>query len=470
MDQQFDVLIIGAGPGGYVAAIKAAQLGLNVGIVDEKPVAGGTCLNEGCIPSKALLNASYKLYEAQTRFSELGIKVESVRADLPEMLKMKDNTIQDLTRGIAFLFKKNKVTFLQGRGMIQAPGHVQLTPPQGAPQQIQAKAIILATGSHSTALPGIDIDEKRVLSSTGALSLSRIPKHLVVIGAGYIGLELGSIWSRLGAQVTVLEYADRCIPMVDSEMGDALQKSLVQQGMTFHYQRQVTHVEQKGNALMVHMQSTQENAEPIAPLECDHVLVAAGRKPHTQNLGLENVNIIPNTHGYIEVDRQFQTTCPGIYAIGDVIPGPMLAHKAEAEGIAVAEILAGHAGHVHYETIPSVIYTAPEVASVGLTESDVKAQGIPYRVGKFPFLANSRAKTVLETTGFVKVLTHETTDRVLGVHIIGSQAGHMIAEAVLAMEFCASAEDIARTCHAHPTFSEALAEASMMAYDKAIHT
>lgn len=465
----FDIIVIGAGPGGYVAAIKAAQLGSKVLVIDKKPLPGGTCLNIGCIPSKALLNASHKYKEAKDHFKDLGIKINQVDLDLPQMLANKDKVVTDLTKGIAFLFKKNGVTFVQGTASFLSANTLKVISPEGEETQYQAKNILIATGSDPATVPGVTIDEKRVVSSTGALALPTVPKHLVVIGGGYIGLELGSVWARLGAQVTVVEFADRIVPLMDKEIGEAFYKALVAQGITFKFQHKVIKVEEKGEKVTVDLAAAQDNNENVETLFCDVVLVATGRRPHTQSLALEGVGIQCNPQGFIVVDESYQTSCPGVYAIGDVIPGPMLAHKAEEEGIAVVEKIVGHYGHVNYKVIPAIVYTSPEVATVGLTEEQVKVSGIDYKVGKFPFMANSRAKTINETTGFVKVLTDKKTDRILGIHIIGEQAGHLIAEAALAMEFHASAEDIARTCHAHPTFSEALKEAALAAYDKAIN-
>lgn len=468
-DTLFDLIVIGAGPGGYVAAIKAAQFGMKVAVVDKKTLPGGTCLNIGCIPSKALLNASHKYWEAKNHFAGFGIKCDNVELDLPAMLANKDKVVSDLTKGIAFLFKKNGITHIQGTAKFQNPTTLQVTSAKGEVTTYQAKKVLIATGSEPASLPGIEIDEKRIVSSTGALSLPQVPKHLVVIGGGYIGLELGSVWARLGTQVTVVEFFERIVPMIDHEVGNALHKALVSQGITFKLQSKVTQVETKDKGLELHIISAKDEGASSEIIECDTVLVATGRRPHTQDLGLESIGVTVDERGFIQVDSGYQTGCPGVYAIGDVIPGAMLAHKAEEEGVAIAEHLAGKYFHVNYDVIPAVVYTSPEVASVGLTEEQLKADGVSYAVGKFPFLANSRAKTVDETTGFVKIVTDKTTDRVLGVHIIGKEAGNMIAEATMAMEFQASAEDIARTCHAHPTFSEALKEAALAAYDKPIN-
>lgn len=464
-----DLIVIGAGPGGYVAAIKAAQLGFKVLVVDQKPLPGGTCLNIGCIPSKALLSTSHKYGEAKDHFDTLGIKLGKVELDLPQMLANKDKIVGDLTKGIAYLFKKNGVGFVQGTAEFLTPTSLNIMVAAGEAQTVQAQKIIIATGSEPAALPGVEVDEKRIVTSTGALSLSQVPKHLVVIGGGYIGLELGSVWARLGAKVTVVEFFDRIVPMMDHEVGMALHKALAAQGLEFKLQHKVMKVVAQKETLELHLAAAGGDDKQTETLVCDTVLLATGRRPNTQKLGLEKIGVALDARGFITVDATYQTSCPGVYAIGDVIPGPMLAHKAEEEGMAVAENLAGKSGHVNYAGIPAVIYTSPEVATVGLTEEQLKSAGVDYGVGKFPFMANSRAKTVHETTGFVKILTDKVTDRILGVHIIGEQAGNLIAEATLAMEFHASAEDIARTCHAHPTFSEALKEAALAAYDKPIN-
>ncbi|MBX3456756.1 MAG: dihydrolipoyl dehydrogenase [Candidatus Paracaedibacteraceae bacterium] len=465
MSHEYDLVVIGAGPGGYVAAIKAAQLGLKVACVDKREVAGGTCLNVGCIPSKALLTSSHKFHEAQEHFQNHGITAD-VKIDVKKMMLRKENVVTELTKGIGFLFKKNGVTFINGHAKIQSAHEVHVD----GHGLLTAKNILIATGSVSSPLPGIEIDEEQIVSSTGALEFSKEPKHLVVIGAGYIGLELGSVWRRLGTAVTVVEYADRIVPMMDQEVAKAFHKSLESQGMVFRLGRKVVNVVKQGKELALHVIPAASRGEDMPEIiTCDKVLVAAGRKPNTHDLGLENVGIETDQRGFIQVNNHLQTKHPHIFAIGDVIPGPMLAHKAEEEGVAVAEFLAGQSGHVNYDVIPAVVYTQPEVASVGITEEQAKEHGHAYKVGKFPFLANSRAKSTGDTIGFVKVIADAKTDRVLGVHIIGEQAGNMIAEAAMAMEFCASSEDIARTCHAHPTHSEALKEAAMATYAKAIH-
>jgi dihydrolipoamide dehydrogenase len=466
-----DLLVIGAGPGGYVAAIRAAQLGMKVTLVDKRPVAGGTCLNVGCIPSKALLHSSHKYWEAQNSFANHGIEVDRVRVNLKKMLGRKDNVVDELTRGIGFLLRKNNVRFVQGTAKIIAPGKVQVTVPSGDHIDWEARHILIATGSGPVIPKEIHIDETRIISSTGALKLTKVPKHLVVIGAGYIGLELGSVWARLGSDVTVVEYLDYPLPSLDRELADALQKSLTAQGLVFKLGYKVAKIMKREKEVVLNLYPSQsQKMETPEIMTADVVLLSMGRRPFTEGLGLEAVGIGVDNYGYIPVTHPtYETSCPGIYAIGDVTPGPMLAHKAEEEGIAVVERLAGQAGHVNYEVIPAVVYTFPEAATVGKSEETLKKEGRNYRVGKFPFLANSRAKAISETSGFVKVLVDAKTDCILGVHMIGEMAGTMIAEAAHAMEMGASAEDLARTCHAHPTHSEALKEAAMAAYGKAIH-
>lgn len=466
-----DLLVIGAGPGGYVAAIRAAQLGMKVVVVDKRPMPGGTCLNVGCIPSKALLHSSQKYVDAKNHLENHGVEVERVRLNLKKMLGRKDNVVDELTRGIGFLFIKNGVTFIQGSAHIKSPGKVQITTAAGDFQEWQAHHILIATGSDSVIPAGFEVDEERIVSSTGALTLQRVPKHLVVIGAGYIGLELGSVWARLGAGVTVVEYLDHPLPTLDREMAVSLQKSLSDQGLVFRLGHKVSKIIKRDNEVALHLHPSHlETLEEPEVMTCDVVLLSMGRRPHTHGLGLENIGITLDEKGFIPVTSPtYETACARVYAIGDVIPGPMLAHKAEEEGIAVAERMAGQAGHVNYGVIPAVVYTSPEVAMVGKTEEELKAKGISYMVGKFPFVANSRAKAVGNTSGFVKVLSDACTDRILGVHIIGEMAGTLIAEAAFAMEMGASAEDVARTCHAHPTHSEALKEAAMAAYNKPIH-
>jgi dihydrolipoamide dehydrogenase len=461
---EVDLLVIGAGPGGYVAAIRAAQLGLSVMVVDKRAQSGGTCLNIGCIPSKVLLDSSHKFSEAKNHLDQHGILMDGVRLNLETMMNRKDAVVDELARGIGFLFRKNGVTFIQGQARLQGKNRVAITLPDGRIEQQQAKHILIATGSEPASLPGIEVDEERILSSTGALKLNHVPRHLVVVGGGYIGLELGSVWARLGAMVTVVEFLDRITPTLDQEVAQAFLKALEKQGINFKFQRKITHIVKGEKELTLHVLVNGKSKNTPELITCDAILLAIGRRPYTQDLGLEEVNVKTDQRGFIKVNERFETSAPGIYAIGDVIPGPMLAHKAEDEGIAVAEILAGQAGHVNYEVIPAVVYTSPEVASVGKTE-----ERIPYSVGKFPFTANSRAKVMGETMGFVKILSHTPTDRILGVHILSHDAGALIAEAALAMEFGASSEDIARTCHSHPTTSEAVKEAAWAAFGKALH-
>ena len=454
---QYDVVIIGGGPGGYNAAIRAGQLGLKAAVIEKRGVLGGTCLNVGCIPSKALLHAS-ELYEAASKdFATLGIEV-APKLNLPQMLKQKADSVTALTKGIEFLMKKNKVDYLKGEGRLAGPGKVTVRAEDGSETTHEAKNVVIATGSEPTPLPGVTVDQKQIVDSTGALALESVPKRLVVIGAGIIGLELGSVWRRLGAEVTVVEFLDRTIPGADGEVATAFQKALTKQGVTFKLGAKVTGAEvgKKGVSLKV---------EPVAggaaeTVEADVVLVAIGRRPFTQNLGLDTVGVTPDKRGFIDTDH-YKTSAPGIWAIGDVTHGPMLAHKAEDEAVACIEIIAGKAGHVNYDVIPGVIYTFPEVAWVGKTEEELKAAGVAYKVGKFPFAANSRAKVNHEAEGFVKVLADAKTDRILGAHMIGPQVGEMIGEYCVAMEFGAASEDVARTCHPHPTRSEALRQAAM---------
>jgi len=464
MADHYDVLIMGAGPGGYVAAIRAAQLGFKTACVESRDSLGGTCLNIGCIPSKALLQSSEKFAEARHALAEHGIKIGEVALDLAAMMARKDKVVGTLTRGVEFLFRKNKIEWLKGRGRITAPGRVLVTGADGAAQQVEAGSIIIATGSESAPLPAFDIDEERIVSSTGALSLDRVPERLIVIGGGYIGLELGSVWQRLGAKVTVVEILDRIVPNMDLELGTALQRVLARSGIEFRLSSRLAGIRKTGDGLTLELEGAERQT-----LAADVVLVSVGRRPHTAGLGLEAVGVACDEAGRIIVDDGFATNLPGICAIGDVIRGPMLAHKAAEEGIALAERLAGQKPHVDYDAIPAVVYTWPEVASVGKTEEELKAAAIPYRAGKFPFTANPRARTNGYTEGFVKILAERDSDRVLGVHIIGPDAGTLIAEAVLAKEFGASAEDIARTCHAHPTLSEAVTEAAQAAAGRAIH-
>jgi dihydrolipoamide dehydrogenase len=462
----YDLIVIGAGPGGYVCAIRASQLGMKVAMVEKRAAFGGTCLNVGCIPSKALLHASELYEEAGHSFAKMGIEV-SPALDLAKMLAFKDEAVKGNTDGVAFLLRKNKVDHFHGTGRIKAPGIVEVTFINGEQRDVDAKSIVIATGSAVAKLPGVDIDEETVISSTGALSLTKVPGRLLVIGAGVIGLELGSVWRRLGAEVTVVEYLDRILPGMDGEVAKQLQRILSKQGMDFKLGHKVTGIKRNGAGQAVTIEPSQGGGTET--IETDVVLVAVGRVPFTDGLGLAEAGVGLDNRGRVVVDEHYQSSVPGIYAIGDVIAGPMLAHKAEDEGVAVAEILAGQAGHVNYGVIPGVVYTAPEVASVGKTEEELKAAGVTYKVGKFPFTANGRAKANQMTDGFVKILADEATDRVLGVHIIGVNASEMIAEPSVLMEFGGSAEDLARTCHAHPTLTEAVKEAALAVDKRAIH-
>jgi dihydrolipoamide dehydrogenase len=459
----YDLVIIGSGPGGYVGAIRAAQLGMKVAVVEKDATFGGTCLNVGCIPSKALLHTSELFEEAGHLFGRMGIKVSEPKLDLPAMMKFKDEGVDGNVKGVAYLFRKNKIDSVQGRGRIAGAGKVEVTGADGRTQMLDTKAIVIATGSDVARLRGIEIDEKRIVSSTGALVLDKVPERLLIVGAGVIGLELGSVWRRLGAEVIVVEFLDRILPGMDGEVCRQFQRLLEKQGIKFHLSSKVTGVDASGAKLKAQVEPAAGGA--ATTIEADVVLVAIGRVPYTEGLGLEAAGVKQDNRGRVIVDHRFATNVPGIYAIGDVIAGPMLAHKAEDEGVAVAEILAGQAGHVNYEVIPNVVYTAPEIASVGRTEEELKQAGIAYKTGKFPFTANGRAKVNHQTDGFVKILADERTGRVLGVHIMSMDAGNMIAEAAVAMEFGAAAEDIARTCHAHPTLTEAVREAAM-AVDK----
>ncbi|MBX9926431.1 MAG: dihydrolipoyl dehydrogenase [Hyphomicrobiaceae bacterium] len=462
----YDVIVIGSGPGGYVCAIRASQLGKKVAIVEKRATHGGTCLNVGCIPSKALLHASECYDEAHHGFSQMGISVMPT-LDLRKMQAFKSDGVKGNVDGVAFLLKKNKIDAHHGTGRIVAPGKVEVTKPDGSKSILDTKAIVIATGSDIARLPGIEIDEKTVVSSTGALELPSVPRRLLIVGAGVIGLELGSVWRRLGAEVTVIEYLDRILPGMDADVASSFQKILAKQGMTFKLASKVTKVEKSYAGCSVTVEPSAGGAGAL--IEADVVLIAIGRVPYTDGLGLADVGVAMDNRKRIIVDHHFATNVDGIFAIGDVIAGPMLAHKAEDEGVALAEMLAGQAGHVNYDVIPNVIYTAPEVASVGKTEEELKAANVTYKVGKFPFLANGRAKVNRTTDGFVKVLADAATDRVLGVHIIGPHAGELIGEASVIMEFGGSAEDLARTCHAHPTLTEAVKEAALAVDKRALH-
>ena len=466
MADQFDVLIIGTGPGGYVCAIRAAQLGLKVAVAEKRASHGGTCLNVGCIPSKALLHASELYHEANHSFSKMGI-IASPKIDVKQMQAFKQEAIDGNTKGIDFLFKKNKVSVFRGSARIVKAGEAEITSDDGKIEKVSAKAIIIATGSQVAPLRGIEVDEKIVVSSTGALEFEKVPGHLVVVGAGVIGLELGSVWARLGAKVTVVEYLDRILPGMDGDIAKNFQRILGKQGFAFKLGSKVTGVETTKSGAKVRIEPAQGGDSEI--IAADKVLVAVGRVPFTQGLGLAEAGVAQDERGRVVIDDHFATNVPGIYAIGDVVRGPMLAHKAEDEGIALAERLAGQAGHVNYDVIPGVVYTYPEVAAVGRTEEELKAQGIAYKVGKFPFMANGRAKANQQAEGFVKVLADATSDRVLGAHIIGPQAGELIHEVAVLMEFGGSSEDLARTCHAHPTLSEAVKEAALAVEARAIH-
>ena len=470
MAKTYDVIIIGSGPGGYVCAIKAAQLGLKVAVVEKRPTFGGTCLNVGCIPSKALLSVSEKFHEAKEAFATFGISCGKPKIDVAAMQAFKRSVVEANVKGIAFLFRKNGIDSYQGVGRILEPGRVLVSPENDAQITLEGEAIVIATGSTVAPLPGIDIDEEAILSSTGALDLDRVPKSLAVIGAGVIGLELGSVWRRLGAEVTVIEYLDRILPGMDGEVAKVLQRELKKQGFSFRLGRKVTAAKvMKSGVSLTMVPSAGEGAEET--LKAEKVLVAIGRRPFTEGLGLEDIGLETDAQGRIPVDENFETAISGIYAIGDVIAGPMLAHKAEEEGVAVAEILAGLPGEVNHDVIPAVVYTAPEVAAVGQSEEALKEAGVSYKKGSFSFMANGRARAMGQATGFVKILADAETDRVLGAHLVGPMAGELIHEIAVLMEFGGSAEDLARTCHAHPTLSEAVREAAMAAaYGAPIHS
>ncbi len=466
-DAPYDVVVIGGGPGGYVCAIRAAQLGLRTACVEKRGSLGGTCLNIGCIPSKALLHASEVFAEAGRGLDRLGIKLGKVSLDLAAMMVHKDKVVADLTKGVEFLLKKNNVDYIKAAAALTGPGAVAVIDAEGRESELAADSIIIATGSDSMDLPGIAIDEKRIVSSTGALSLSKVPKHLIVVGGGYIGLELGSVWLRLGAKVSVIEFLDRIVPGMDAEIAKAFQRVLKKQGMVFRLSSKVTGAKATKGGVRLTVEPAAGGAAET--MEADAVLVAIGRRPCTEGLGLARAGVNLDEAGRIKIDGRFQTNIAGVYAIGDVIAGPMLAHKAEEEGVAVAEILAGQSGHVNYETVPGIIYTWPEVAAVGKTEEELKEAGVDYRIGKFPFTANSRARCIGNTEGFVKILSDAKTDRILGAHIIGPDAGTVIHEIVVAMEFGASAEDLARSFHGHPTLNEAVKEAALAVEGRAVH-
>ncbi|MEQ8967357.1 MAG: dihydrolipoyl dehydrogenase [Azospirillaceae bacterium] len=458
-ESSYDVIVIGSGPGGYVCAIKAAQLGLKVACVEKRETLGGTCLNVGCIPSKAMLQSSEKFEEASKHLGDFGVKVGKVELDLKTLLEHKDDTVKSNVQGVEYLFKKNKIDWLKGTGKITAKDTVEVTGADGKAKSHKAKSIVIATGSGSTPLKGVEVDETRIVSSTGALALPEVPKSMVVIGGGYIGLEMGSVWSRLGAKVTVVEFLDRILPGMDGEVSKQMQRILKRQGLDFKLKTKVTGA--KASKSGVNLTLEPAAGGDAETLEADVVLVAIGRYAYTEGLGLEDVGVKTDDRGRVEVDGHYTSSVDGIYAIGDVIAGPMLAHKAEEEGVALAEILAGQAGHVTYDAIPGVVYTAPEVAQVGRTEEQLKEAGVAYKVGKFPYTANGRARAMRATDGFVKILADERTDRILGVHILGADAGTLIAECAVAVEFGASAEDIGRTSHAHPTLSEIVKEAAL---------
>ena len=463
--EEFDVVVIGGGPGGYVCAIRAAQLGNKTACIESRGALGGTCLNVGCIPSKSLLHASEMYSKAQNEFKHIGINTGALSLDLEKMMDHKAKSVEGLTKGIEFLFKKNKVTYLKGHGSFKNKNTLEVKDSSGSVQEIKAKNIIIATGSSVLSLPNIKVDEDTIVSSTGALSLKKVPKKLIVIGGGVIGLEMGSVWLRLGSEVEVIEYMDHITPGMDREICDNFLKILKKQGMKFHLSTKVLDVKKSSDGVTVFVENNGQKMEMTG----DIVLMSVGRKPNTEGLNLEAAGINKDQKGRISIDKKFKTNVDNVYAIGDVVEGPMLAHKAEDEGMAVAEFISGKYGHVNHDTIPGVVYTSPEVAAVGKTEEQLKQAGIEYNVGKFPFMANSRAKINNDADGFVKILADKATDKILGVHMIGPDVGTMIAEVVLAMEFGASAEDIARTCHAHPTLTEAVREAALAVDKRAIH-
>ena len=467
MQKSFDVIVIGGGPGGYVCAIRSAQLGFKTACIESRGTLGGTCLNVGCIPSKSLLNLSENYHKAQREFNSLGIEASRIKLNLSKMMSNKNKSVLTLTKGVEYLFKKNKITYLKGNGSISSQNIVTVVDEFKKKLNYQTKNIVISTGSIPASLPEIKIDEKIIVSSTGALSFNKVPKELIIIGGGYIGLEMGSVWKRLGSNVTVVEFLDHIIPGMDSDISTEFLKILKKQGINFKLNSKVTAVSTVKDQAVVDF--TNNESAKRERIQTDKVLIAVGRKPNIEGLNLTKIDIKKDTQGRIQVNKKFQTKFENIYAIGDVIPGPMLAHKAEDEGIAVAEIIAGQAGHVNYDVIPAVIYTSPEVAAVGKTEEQLKKEKIKYKVGKFPFLANSRARVNNETEGFVKIIADEKSDKVLGAHMIGPHVGTMIAEVALAMEFGASSEDIARTCHAHPTYTEAIKEAALAVDNRPIH-
>ena len=467
-DAQFDLVVIGGGPGGYVASLRASQLGMSVASVEKRAALGGTCLNVGCIPSKALLHSSELYAEAKHGLEAHGVRVGSVELDLPAMMARKEDVVAKLGAGIQSLFKKGKIQQVVGSGRIAAPGSVEVTLADGSTQNLQATNILIATGSESIAIPGLPIDEKQIVTSTGALALERVPERMVVIGAGAIGLELGSVWSRLGAEVTVVEILDHILPGMDAEISKATQRVLKKQGLRFQLGTKVTSAAPSASSVQLSLQPADGGDE--TPMEAEVVLVSVGRRPYVDGLGLAELGVACTERGFIQVDGSFQTSVPGIFAIGDCVPGPMLAHKAEEEGVACVETMAGQRAHVDHDRVPGVVYTWPEVAAVGKTQEQLEAAGVAFKVGKFPFMANSRARATGDTDGLVKILADATTDQVLGVHILGPLAGDLIAEAVLAMEFGASSEDIARTCHAHPSVGEAVKEAALAVEGRPIHT
>ena len=466
MSEKFDAIVIGGGPGGYVCAIRLAQLGKKTACVEYRGSLGGTCLNIGCIPSKNLLNLSENFQKAKN-FSKVGIEISDIKLNLDKMMKNKDKAVTVLTKGVEFLFKKNKVSYFKGFGSFVSDKRIKIKGSDGKETEIEGENIIIATGSEPSKMPNINFDEERIVSSTGALSLKKVPKKMIVIGGGYIGLEMGSVWSRLGSDVHVIEFLDHITPGMDKEISNEFMKILKKQNIKFHMNTKVEKITKKGENVEI---ETSNSKGEKSSHDCDVALISIGRKAFTNNLNLEKIKLKTDEKGRVKVDKNFKTDKKNIFAIGDVIQGPMLAHKAEEEGIAVAEIIAGQSGHVNYDLIPGVIYTSPEVATIGKTEEQLKKQNISYKIGKFPFMANSRAKAIDEPEGFVKILADNSTDKVLGVHIIGPHAGEMIAEMAVAMEFGASSEDIARTCHAHPTFSEAIKEAALSVDKRQIHS